>query len=275
MLPDPSQKLGLVSIQRNRAKYLLEWFAFHYVVGFRKFYYYAHMCDDGTHDILKFLQRKLDIQSFAIKDYPDQVQLMAYQHACDNFMNDVDWMAFIDGDEFMFSPAGPGLSEQLLQYQPLKISALAVYNLNFGSSGHIKDPDGLIIENFTRCAGVDHLMNRRVKSFVKGRQSVKTSLCGNYFLTELGTVDEALRPVDWGYLPQYEPTFERFRFNHYVCQSREFFDKFKRMSGHADAGSEALRDEAWWTGFDTNEYYDLNVLKHLPDVQKVIQWFYA
>lgn len=274
MLPDPSQKLGLVSIQRNRGKYLLEWFAFHYVVGFRKFYYYAHMCDDGTHDILKFLQRKLDIQSFAIKDYPDQVQLMAYQHACDNFMNDVDWMAFIDGDEFMFSPSGLGLSDNLLRFNSLEVSAVGVYNLHFGSSGHIRDPEGLIIENFTRCAPFEQLMHRRIKSLVKGRQIVKTSLCGNYFLTNRPTVDEILRPIDWGYMPQYEPAFDYFRFNHYVCQSREFFDKFKKNSGHVDAGADNVRGENWWNAFDINDCSDSTVLRYLHDVKRVVEWFY-
>ena len=89
-------------MQRNRGPWLVEWFAFHYMIGFRKFYYYAHQCEDNTAEILLKLQKRLDITAIAVNKQGDMLQLSAYQHACDNHMDEVDWMAFIDGDEFIF-----------------------------------------------------------------------------------------------------------------------------------------------------------------------------
>ncbi len=145
-------ELGIVSIQRDRADWLTEWFAFHYLVGFRKFYLYAHHCKDNTTEVILKLSKKLAITSFVIPDIMDRVQLKAYQHACDNYMNDVDWMAFIDGDEFLFPTNSSTVEDVLSEYQNRDdISALAVYSMTFGSSGHIKEPSGLITENYRHC----------------------------------------------------------------------------------------------------------------------------
>lgn len=266
--------LGLVSIQRNRGPWLLEWFAFHYLVGFRKFYFYAHLCDDSTAEIIVKLKKRLDITAFTLTEQNDRVQLMAFQHACDNYMNDVDWMCFIDGDEFMFPTKANTMQEALWPYTHLPISAIGAYNANFGSSHHVKEPEGLIVENFRLRADLDSfLSNRRVKSIVKGRQKIRVTACSNVFNTPLGTVDEQMRPVTWGYVPEYVPSFEQFRFNHYVCQSREYYEKFKRFSGHADAGKDNEREEAWWTAFDTNDERDDSMERFTEQLHATINEF--
>ncbi|WP_167761361.1 glycosyltransferase family 2 protein [Duganella callida] len=263
--------LGLVSMQKNRGPWLLEWFAFHYMIGFRKFYFYAHQCTDNTAEIVLKLKKRLDITAIGLTDSQDRLQLMAFQHACDNYMNEVDWMAFIDGDEFLFPTKANTMQEALWPYNFLPVSAVGAYNVNFGSAGHLTEPPGLITENYRMRADINSFMaHRRVKSLVKGRQKVAASNCSNVFVTPQGTVDEQMRPVDWGYLPQYEPSYEQFRFNHYVCQSREFYDTFKRFSGAADAGHEVERREEWWTNFDTNQIADDSMVRFQTQLRATI-----
>ena len=250
-------QLGLVTIQKNRGPWLLEWFAFHYLVGFRKFYFYAHMCDDQTAQVLTRLKKRLDISAIALPDPGERIQLQAYQHACQHYMDEVDWMCFLDGDEFIFPTAANTMQEALWHYDALPVSALGVYNANFGSAGHQAEPDGLITENYRMRAELDSFMpHRRVKSLVKGRQRVDVSGCSNVFVTPGGTYDELLRPISWGYQPQYEPSYQHFRFNHYVCQSRAYYENFKRTSGHADGRADELRPDEWWENFDTNAVRD-------------------
>lgn len=250
-------QLGLVTIQRNRGPWLVEWFAFHYLVGFRKFYFYAHRCDDNTAQILAQLGRRFDLTSFAIDTVSDKIQLSAYQHACDHYANDVDWLAFIDGDEFIYPTAHATLQEALLPFaQDPSMSALGVYNRNFGSSGHLEEPTGLITENYRLRADEHFMAQRRVKSLVKGHQKINTTGNSHLFSTALGTVDELRRPVTWGYMPDYTPSYQAFCINHYVCQSRAYFLNFKKHSGHADASAAAVREEEWWSNFDTNAVYD-------------------
>ncbi|WP_077036290.1 glycosyltransferase family 2 protein [Pelomonas sp. KK5] len=249
--------LGLVTIQRNRGPWLIEWFAFHWLVGFRKFHFYAHMCTDETHAVLAALGRRFDISAYVIPDQQDRVQLAAYQHACDNALADVDWMCFFDGDEFVFPVQHDTLPEALAEFDAdPSVTAVGVYNRNFGSSGHVKEPPGLVTGNYRWRAAEGFLSERRVKSFVRGRQKVTTTSCSHVFVTPNGTIDEQHRPVPWGYVPELVPSFDKLRMNHYVCQSREYFETFKRSSGHADASAAAQREEDWWQRFDTNEVRD-------------------
>jgi hypothetical protein len=264
-------QLGLVTIQRNRGPWLVEWVAFHYLMGFRKFYIYAHLCTDNTADILVRLGRKFDITPMAINTAQDRIQLAAYQHACDNFMDDVDWMCFLDGDEFMFPTADKTLQEALAHYQDPAISAVGVYNVNFGSAGHTEEPTGLITENFRMRAHPDFMAQRRVKSFVKGHQKVATTQISNLFATQHGTVDELLRPVTWGYMPDYVPSYTRLRFNHYVCQSYSYYQSFKKHSGHADSSAEAVRTDEWWQNFDTNHERDDSLARFSVDLRNLVE----
>jgi hypothetical protein len=268
--------LGITTIQRNRGPWLCEWFAFHYLVGFRKFYFYAHLCTDDTFDVLRKICQKIDIVAIPIDVSIHGVQLLAYQHACDNYMNDVDWMAFIDGDEFLFAPNNDSIEENIQQFADLPISALGVYNVIFGSSGHITEPKGLITENYRKCSSdPDFMPNRKVKSIVRGRQKVSTTLCGHIFTTPLETIDELRRPITWGFMPQYAPSYSMFRINHYVCQSYEYFKSYKSTSGHADASPSAIRSDQWWSNFDRNEEDDHSLERFSERLRATIDWLRA
>jgi predicted O-methyltransferase YrrM len=268
-----TMKLGLVSIQRDRGRWLTEWFAFHYLVGFRQFYFYAHLCTDNTVSVLQRLCGKLSIQGMILSEKMDRIQLSAYQHACENFMDEVDWMAFLDGDEFLFPTRERTLPEALIPFESMPVSAVAVYNVTFGSNGHVEEPEGLITENFRRCCSDPAFQpNRRVKSIVKGHQRISVSACSNVFQTPLGTIDEKGRPVTWGHLPHYEPCYDVLRFNHYPCQSYQYFKSFKSTSGHADAGAEAPRDDDWWKGFDRNEEYDSSLGRFYAELKDLVRW---
>jgi hypothetical protein len=265
--------LGLTSIQRDRGPWVTEWFAFHYLVGFRKFYFYAHMCTDDTLPRLQQLQLKLDLTVNVIHEKMDFVQLKAFQHSCDHYLNQVDWMGFIDGDEFIFPTQTDSMQEALAPYQEKPLSALGVYNVTFGSSGHVTEPEGLITENYRRCNSSSDLMqNRRIKSLVRGSERASTSRCSHYFLTQRGTQDELGREITWGFTPDLEPTFQHFRMNHYATQSLDYFRGFKKKSGLADAGADVDRGDEWWTIFDQNVEHDTSVERFREGLQKTLHW---
>ena len=265
--------LGITSLQRNRGPWLAEWFAFHHMLGFNRFYFYAHLCTDNTFEVLAVLGRKLEIQVIPINDTMDQVQLVAYMHACKSYINEVDWMAFIDGDEFLFPTQCNWFPDALLPYASPSISAIGVYNVTFGSSNHLIEPKGLITENFRHCNSSPTFMpNRRIKSIVKGHQQVVVTSCGNFFNTPGATVDEDGRQITWGYPKDHIPTYRNFRFNHYVCQSYEFFKSFKQYSGHADASASTVRGEGWWKYFDQNVDYDTSLERFATKLKETISW---
>jgi hypothetical protein len=266
-------KLGLCTIQRDRGRWVDEWIAFHYLVGFRKFYFFAHRCADDTHQALLRLQKVFDIETFVVNADTDRPQLQVYQYAYRHFGAGVDWMAFIDADEFLFPTVGDDIAAALEPYQHRELSALAVYWLCFGSSGHVAEPYGLIIENYTRRAPDDFPPNRHVKSIVRGGlgDAVRVSQNSHLFNTPQGTVDELFRPVTHGCMETVEPSHGRLRINHYLCQSYQFFKTFKQHSGAPDAGKNMVRPDSWWQGHDRNDMVDPTIGRFLPALKALLE----
>ncbi|NBT48715.1 MAG: glycosyl transferase [Actinobacteria bacterium] len=250
-------RLAIVTIQRNRGKWLSEWFAFHHLQGVDRFIFYAHRCDDETPAVIAALGNKVNITAYSIPDNTERPQLAAYNHAYRNHGHESDWFAFIDGDEFLFTTDALDLKASLQEYQYKKISAVGVYWACFGSNGHLKEPAGLITQNYTRRAPLDAEFNRHIKSIVRGHQGAHFQAGQNahLFSTIYGTFDEIGRPINSG-ISEHAPSTTRFRINHYVCQSREFYEKFKRSSGAADAGANVIRPETWWEMHDRNDEQD-------------------
>lgn len=265
-------KLGICTIQRNRGRWLVEWVLFHYLVGFRCFYIYLHKCTDDSAEIVLSLSRKYNIKSFIVPDDTVRPQLVSYQHAYQEFEHEIDWMAFIDGDEFLFPTKEKNLQDVLSKYNYEKISALGVWWACFGSGGHLSEPDGLILENYIKRPPLSFSDNSHIKSIVRGRQGSSFSVGPNshIFKTIYGTRDENMRNINSGFMPDLAPTYKELRINHYVCQSYEFFKKFKQNSGAADAGALAVRPDEWWDKHDQNDEEDLLILKFLPELKNLI-----
>lgn len=247
--------LAITSIQRNRAPWIMEWLAFHMMVGFDRFYLYAHRCDDGTAELLQRLSRHYPIVVHVL-DVPERAQLLAYQHAWNSYGSQVDWMAFVDGDKFLFPTAAKTMQEALRPYGAQELSALAVYWVCYGGSGHLDDPGGLVLEQFTRHSGPDFIPNRHVKSIVRG--STEPMQVGNPHLFHLpkGTFDEGMRPVNRGCMTDIEPTYDVFRINHYVVQHYEFFKRTKQSIGNADGDPNYRRTDDFYDQHDRNEFDD-------------------
>jgi hypothetical protein len=265
-------QLGLCTIQRDRGRWIEEWVAFHYLVGFRKFYFFAHHCVDDTKDVLLRLQRIFDVQVFVLSAELERPQLGAYQYAYERFGAEVDWLAFIDGDEFLFSTEHHDLRRVLEPYAQQDLSALAVYWLCFGSNGRMQEPAGLITENYTRRAPDEFAPNRHVKSIVRGGlgDAVRAGPNSHLFHTPRGTFDELLRPVTRGLAEHAQASHTRLRINHYVCQSYEYFKTFKQHSGAPDAGRLMVRPDSWWQDHDRNEVLDTAIGPLLPSLKAML-----
>jgi hypothetical protein len=265
-------KLAIASIQRNRNPWIVEWLAFHLLVGFNRFYLYCHKCDDGMQDTLLKLAQHYPVTLHAVES-DDKPQLMAYQHAWNNYNGAVDWMAFIDGDEFLFPPRHASMAQALADYEGRQLSALAAYWICYGSSGHVDEPAGLVMENFRRHSAPSFEANRHFKSIVRGGQQV-ACVGSHLFATPHGTYDEQDRLLIQPRLndPALAPSHERFRINHYVTQSYSYFKQVKQHIGAADRGADIVRPDEWFHGHDRNECDDGVAARFLePLKQKVAE----
>ena len=265
-------QLGICTIQRDRGRWLTEWVTFHYLVGFRKFFIYLHKCTDNSPEIVISLKRQFDIECHIVPEETVRPQLVAYQHAYQEYGHTVDWIAFLDGDEFLFPTEEENIQGVLARFQYQKISAIGVWWSCFGSGNHIQEPDGLVIDNYQLRASHEFEANRHVKCIVRGHQGTHFSVSNNahLFNTILGTFDEQLRPITHGFMPELEPSYKMLRINHYVCQSLEYFKKFKQNSGAADAGALAVRPDEWWVRHDRNDVTDDTITKFRPQLIELL-----
>lgn len=263
-----AKKIAIASIQRNRNKYIVEWLAFHLSVGFNQFYIYCHKTDDGMKETLLKISKYYPIEVFVLEmdDYP---QIIAYQHAWNSFGNTVDWMAFIDGDEFLFPTQAATMREALEAYESRNLSAIGVFWKCYGSNGHDRDPDGLLLENYPYHSDNELLDNRHVKSIVRGGEKVSTNK-SHIFDTERGTYDENMRQITHGWMRDLTPSYNTFRINHYVVQSRQFFYEIKQNMGAADLQAGVKRADEFFCHLDRNEENDGMSLRFLKQTKEKI-----
>jgi hypothetical protein len=262
-------KLAITSIQRNRGPWIAEWVAFHYLVGFKKFFIYTHLCSDNTENILNNLKGKIDIQIFQVGSEIKTPQLKCYRECYKKFGDEIDWMAFIDGDEFLFPTSTDTMEKVLEEYSDKNISALGVYWSCFGSNGYIEEPSGLIIENYRYRAEDGYKNNRHIKSIVQGREGESVRpFDPHYFKTPHGTFDENLKLITAG-LTGYEPTYDKLRVNHYVTQSRSFFLNFKSKVEAPDGTPR--RNESFWQEHDKNDVLDNSMQKFIKPLKDILK----
>jgi hypothetical protein len=259
-------RLAIASVQKNRARYIAEWIAFHQVIGIEDFIIYSHDCNDDQHNLIKMLS-KVDtkIVQYIVNGTSNRIQMDIYQHCINNYKNRYDAIAFLDGDEFLFSPSGDTVNV-ISNALNMRYSALAVYWLIHGSSGHIKEPEGLVINRFRRHSNPNFRINRLFKSIVIPAEVLKIKN-PHYFETVKGTVDETGRLITG--VTQEEKvsvaSHSSIRINHYVTQSWEYFKQSKQTIGYIDRKPTKLniRQDEWFHLHDRNEESDGKILNYV------------
>src|SRR5215210_6187175 len=104
--------LSACTIYRDAASYLPEWIEFHRLMGVERFFLYDNGSSDEHRDVLK---PYTEDGTAVIHDWPMPFighggRGMALRRAFDNCLDShrehSRWIAFLDLDEFLFSPTG-------------------------------------------------------------------------------------------------------------------------------------------------------------------------
>ena len=251
-------KLSTAAIVKNEGEYLLEWFAYHWLVGVRYFLIADNESTDNTATILRCLH-DLGIVSFVYFPTSQNLkpQLPAYQKLVAIAPKDIDLIAFIDADEFLVPLNGDERVNPFLDgvFSDESISALAMQWACFGSAGHLFKDDGMVIERFTRQSAAKFTANKNYKSVarpsaikdfhnphyinLRGGRYVNTMLED---LTEVGQSNGVSKQVVW----------EGIRVNHYVVKSLEEFVVGKSRKGSA-ASQGRVKHKKYFQNHDRNE----------------------
>jgi hypothetical protein len=266
----PDSYLSICAVFRDEGAYLREWVELHRLVGVDRFYLYDNRSADDSREVL---EPYVDEGIAVVQDWPEwPAQIQAYDHCIKAHRDESRWIAFIDVDEFLFSPTGQRVSGLLAEFE--RFPGVGVNWAVFGSSGHRTKPPGLVIENYLRRTGLPGV-NRQIKSIVNPRE-VRAFCVPHFFMYREGwAVDENRRPITKSPLSLTEEvSFARLRINHYSIKSEE---EFRRKLARGPADSSTPKRDLWdeeeiqrrlriW-----NDVADEDILMYLPDLRKAVQ----
>ena len=218
--------LSICAIYRDEGPYLREWVEFHRLVGVERFFLYNNRSTDEHREVLAPL---IADGTVAVKDWPRSGgQWAAYDDCLAEHREDSRWIAFIDLDEFLFSPTGEPVSEILRDYE--QWPGVGVNRLRFGASGHRTRPPGLVLENYVKRARRGRYL---VKSIVDPRRTARCLTVHVFEYLDGVAVDERRRPLvhaddSAGGRPEHAAFTERLTtrrlcINHYLTRSEEEF----------------------------------------------------
>lgn len=152
-------KVALVATAKDEGPFLLEWVAFHRLIGFDPIIVYQNDSTDGTAAILQELDRLGVITYFDNPAKRGRHQIRAYTRATElDAYRAADWAMAIDLDEFLCVKTGKGRVQDLIVAVPDVDRILVNWRL-FGAGGFASLSDRLVIERFVRCDPVSDVAN--------------------------------------------------------------------------------------------------------------------
>ena len=250
----PGGGLAIVAIVKNEAKYIQEWISFYLLQGADKIIIYDNGSTDETAEIVKQFS-KVDYYYF-----PGVTrQLDAYNVAIRQYRQQYRYMAFLDCDEFLYTEGG--LYEVIDSMFQVKdnIGGIGVNWLHFGSSGHIKQPNGGVVENYLWRAEEEFHVNRLIKTIaIPSRIFAYVSPHYPLYRRNYKEYDENGQVLA-GDRSETVST-KKLRINHYFTKSREEWIK-KVERGRADITK--FRDIEEFELRDRNEVFDDRLLKRV------------
>ena len=269
---------------KDEAPYLLEWVAYHRLIGFNDIIVFSNDCTDGTDQMLERLDEMGLLRHYAnpsmfIGAGNHHQKMMRYVNTMPRLARS-DWVASFDVDEYVCVNTGNGRLEDLFAAVP-DANVILMNQHNFGSSGLMEYQDELITRRYVY--SWDHeqpyhrQLNRRgVKTLT--HQSAKPRAWENHSTTFRGADHKRLHVVNGSgqRLPDIdmrkavksllhpEYGFDLVQLNHYVLKSAQDFI-LKGLRGNANYPESGYGMD-YWRRYDHNDLRDGNIGRWVDEV---------
>jgi hypothetical protein len=255
--PAGAYDLSIAAIIKNE-EYILEWIAYHLMVGVQHFYIYDNESTDGLE---RKLQKYIQDGTVTYIYWPSKYQqIPVYKHAVSHFQYDTKWLAIIDGDEYIVPIQEGTLIPQVLDeidihyINPIVngcdntnvcdfLGAVGVNWHVYGTSGHKTRCPGLLLENYTYRAADDSVDNCHIKTICNPRL-VADIINPHYVIhtTDYCTISENGSVIPHAHF--FDASYKKLCINHYLSKSEEeYLEKNSRgwPDGYKQLSSDALR----------------------------------
>ena len=276
--PKVPEPVALVSCMRDEGMFILEWVAFHQVIGFDRIVICSNDCSDGSDALLDRLAEAGVLTHLHNRVVPggrpqEAGLALAFEHLRGT---DAEWLCHLDADEFLNIGLGQGRVQDLLDVAG-KGDVIALPWRLFGDSGHLRWP-GATLPKFLRCEGapdpetISHKSIYRFRRFQAAtdhmpiRPLIARPVVRNAagFALHSGTVMD-------GHHIRYHPADRVWRprkavINHYAVRSTDCFAlrEARGRGWHSDQTGKYTLGGAWHRRANQNEATNRSILRHWP-----------
>jgi hypothetical protein len=251
----------------DEVPYLKEWIEFHRMMGVEKFYLYNRLSNDAWQPIL---QPYIEWGIVELTDWPYQrlyqghreAFIDSHQHCIDRLRGSHEWLAMIDCDEFLFSPAYATVAEAISK-MPESWGAIGAHWVVFGPGDETAYRNAPVIERFTWRPNAVNYFNRWYKSIVRLDDPDLNTLGSTHrYRTQAGTFNEDGLLLDGNESP---PVSSFLRINHYFTKSRPEWEIRHPL---VEDGIPYERDERRWNDVQRRDVDDRTIQRFLPELKE-------
>jgi hypothetical protein len=255
---------------KNEEPYIIEWVAYHRLIGFDRIIIYENDSTDLTPVLLKKLFSAGIIDGYKTWSNIDgSPQISAYEDAARNCTT--DWIMFLDADEFLniFS----GRVNDLLDDYNDDVVGIAVNWRIFGSGGERWYRDNPVLERFTRASLLTCPINKHVKSFSRPSFIEEMHIHAPKMLGRAVTTSSSPLTMKRQGLSDV-PDFFKAQINHYFTKSVDEYE-IKRIRGNANRNNTAIDKFTRYTddlfkSHDLNDEEDISIMRVFPEILEEI-----
>lgn len=252
--------LSLVSNFKDENLYLKEWLDYHLTAGIDHFYLYNQCGSPEADQILEpyvamgvvtvhewtNFSKKYEGPTFFFQKNRNH---MGYTHAVTHYKNETTWLLKIDIDEFLFmADEQESIKSWLKKVRTEETKMIRIPRIDFGSNGLEKQPEGGVLESFTRRETTSsNYKDMANTDFLDNNKRCYSSHRWSYKLFSGGEILEP-KPLD------------ELRINHYYTKSKEeYFTRQNISRGRKVSPEDFRRIED-----RTNAVEDKSILRHFP-----------
>ena len=284
-LPKGNSGRVIVGCMKDEAPYILEWIAYHRMIGVDNFIIYTNGCTDGTPELLQRLQ---DLGVVQHRDNNEWKGNSPQQHALnqslkEDLIRNAEWVIHIDVDEFINVRVGNGTLDDFFSRVPDATNVAMTWRL-FGHNGVTELADDLVIDQFDHAAPKYCPKPHTVwgfKTMVKNIGAYDKLSChrpNKLHEDKRGLV----RWVNGSGQPMGEDVKEKgwrsslktigydlIQLNHYALRSAESY-LIKRQRGRALHVDRSIGIN-YWVRMDWNDHLDVTIKRNIPRVRAELE----
>lgn len=254
----------LVATAKNEAPYLLEWVAYHRMIGFDNILIFQNDSNDLTDETLKVMHDLGLVQYRYNRAAAGRHQIRAYKRASrlPEFRN-ADWVLALDLDEFLHIHSGEGQLKDLMAELP-QTDVILLNWRRFGNGGETEITDRPVTQRFIRAEPASRIAERLTPYKAMFRPS-HYDRCGVHQPNGARLPEAEIRTCNGSGLTEPEFIRQRFRatdparrrlaqINHYIVRDAASF-VLKSDRGSAHQANRSI-DRSYWKRRNFNDEED-------------------